>query len=189
MQEEKQITETEQELAENIRAWLAEADVPVGRWAHIFALVAKGKKAIPPHRDKKPLPELPEGLSWPKGDYGESPEGKGEVEGGIVAYLTRKWLLILDAGRRDGKIYVDRRMIADHYPGTIIAIKNYQRLDRITQERKKIPENLVFHTQSKVNDHLLAAGGLNAVTEEPRLGQVVGRRLSRGAKVPGINDQ
>ena len=105
------------------------------------------------------LAALPSGLNWPdpkNDDYGNSPEAK-RGGGGIVAYLTRVWLPILEAGRRDGRIYVDRRRVEANFPQVTQAMRNYQRPDKGTGERRVIPDHLHFPTIRQVNDHILAS--------------------------------
>jgi hypothetical protein len=133
---------------------------------------------------KAPRPELPPGLSWPKGDYGDSPEGQGQ--GNVVDYLRRVWLPILEVGRRDKRCYVDRRIIADYYPGIISAIGNFRRPDKVTGVRKEIPENLRFPTEKQVNDSLLTPDVLGSIKADPRLAQVVASRIRQGTKIPGL---
>lgn len=123
-------------------------------------------------------PALPAGLEWPEGDYGASPEARRGSGGGLVAYLERVWLPILEAGRRDGRIYVDRRIIADWYPGVIEAIKNYRKPDRRTGARRELPEHLRFPTLAQVNDHALA-GGTVPLEDFGRLGRAAQRRQGR----------
>ena len=128
---------------------------------------------------KTPLPDLPPGYSWPGGDYGDSAEGKGKAPGGIIAYLTRVWLPILEAGRRDGRIYVDRRNIAQHYPGVIIAMKNFTKVKKKTKEKGYIPEKLIFPSESVVNDYLISTITADAIRKEPRLAQVITNRVKK----------
>lgn len=141
------------------------------------------KKEAP--KVKRPRPELPVGLSWPQSDYGDWLEAQDDG-GDIVTYLEREWLTILDAGRRDGRIYVDRRIIADWYPGIITAIKNYRRPDKQTGERRQIPAALRFPVEKEVNNHELGSDIMTSIKNDARLAQVVASRVRAGIKVPGL---
>jgi|SRR5665213_239765 len=153
----------------------AEFRTAVTRLASSISKAAKPSRPsdgrLRPSQGKRPRPDLPSGLSWPKGDYGDSPEGRGQRN--IIGYLTRVWLPILDAGRRDGCIYVDRRIIADWYPGVITAIANYRRPDKRTGAQKEIPPKLRFPSLKEVNDQAIAA--------HPDVARVAANRAKRGA--------
>ena len=128
---------------------------------------------------KRRRPDLPQGTQWPEGDYGDAPEARRKSGDGLIAYLERVWLPILEAGRRDGKIYVDRRVIADWYPGVIVAIKNYRKRNRPDHAPREIPEHLRFPTLAEVNDLAIAKGTV-ALEDLGRLGRAAQRRRLKG---------
>lgn len=68
---------------------------------------------------RRKLPLLPKGLSWPSGDFNQSPHfGKA---GGIARYLEEVWKPLIAAG------VVDMPTLRRRYPSTAKAVDNHRR--------------------------------------------------------------
>jgi tetratricopeptide (TPR) repeat protein len=122
----------------------------------------------------KPLPAPPPGHQWPTETYSGSPEAK-RGGGGIVAYLERVWLPLLQAA--PGAIDLPTLRAVD--PSAAFGINNYARNGRT------LPLHLEIPTKRAVNDRLLSQGP-RAILNDPRLAQVVATRIREGRKVPGF---
>ena len=96
------------------------------------------------------LPALPPSLAWPQTTYSRSPEAE-RGGGGIVAYLEREWLALLQAG------IATRRVLELVDPSAIRGIENFTRINRPTGERKKLPAHLHFPTLKEIHDAILAS--------------------------------
>jgi hypothetical protein len=197
------MSEKNREIATLIQTHLVNENIPLFEWDQIFQLaISNQSQYISPEgvanrllmallqssRDqqtspsiKTRLPNLTPVVSWPIGDYGDTAEGQGKIPGGIIAYLTRVWLPILEAGRRDGLVYVQQLNIDQHYPGVTIAVKKYQEKDIKTGIRKFIPENLRFPVEYSFNNPDLK------VREELHLLQLPRKRMKTARKKPGID--
>lgn len=153
------------ELAERLNELLA-AYRPAGR-------VATG-------RSKPDLPKLlptsqtigsphapPPGYAWPTETYSASPEAK-RGGGGIVAYLERVWLPLLE--KMPG--VVDLRTLRTVDPSAAMAINNF------TRGGRKLPTHFDIPTKREVNDRALAAP-LIRLEDAARLVRAAQRRTSQ----------
>jgi hypothetical protein len=121
------------------------------------------------------LPDLPPGFYWPNETYSGSPEARqsrSREGGGIVAYLDRVWLPLLNAG------VATRRILEIVDPSAIAAITNFTKTNPRTGERRQLPDSLHFPTLKEINDALLAAA--------PDLARVAANRRATGRQSRGL---
>jgi hypothetical protein len=121
------------------------------------------------------LPELPPGLHWPTETYSGSPEAKksrSREGGGIVAYLDRVWLPLLNAG------VATRRVLEIVDPSAITGIVNFTKARPRTGQRRQLPTRLHFPTLKETNDALLASS--------PDLARVAANRRATARQSRGL---
>jgi len=127
-------------------------------------------KHVPAMRD---LPPLPKGLNWPTERFEESPEaGKWT---GIVAYLERVWLPLID------RKLIDRPTLTYVDPSAGKALENYLYNGG---KHRSLPEKLDIPKKSEVHDRLFADNLGDAVRSSPKLAAVIAMRHRRGTAIP-----
>ena len=123
----------------------------------------------------RPLPGLPPGLTWPTETYSASPEAR-KGGGGIVAYLERVWLPLIEAG-----VSVDLRTLRTKDPTAAKGVDNYTKLGATTGERRKLPAHLDIPTIQTINDRALHQEAVS-LRDAPRLVRAAYRRGYRLSK-------
>jgi tetratricopeptide (TPR) repeat protein len=92
---------------------------------------------------------LPAGLQWPGETYAQARKAGGED---IVAFLSRVWLPLIEAG------VVDLRTLRMKDPSAAKAIDNFTRkIDPVTGQRRRLPPQLHIPTMREINDRLAAS--------------------------------
>jgi tetratricopeptide (TPR) repeat protein len=132
------------------------AAIPDGTRDHLVALapLAAGlglpdlAAAFQKDRAETPRP-APDGLAWPTETYAQAHRTRGED---IVAYLSRVWLPLIEAGA------VDMRVLRARDPSAAKGVDNFtQKIDPATGERRRLPAHLHMPTKREVNDRLAAS--------------------------------
>jgi tetratricopeptide (TPR) repeat protein len=96
---------------------------------------------------RRPAP--PDGLDWPTETYAQAHRTRGED---IVAFLSRVWLPLIEAGA------VDMRVLRARDPSAAKGVDNFtQKIDPATGKRRRLPEHLHLPTKREVNDRLAAS--------------------------------
>jgi tetratricopeptide (TPR) repeat protein len=96
---------------------------------------------------RRPMP--PDGLDWPTETYAQARRTRGED---IVAFLSRVWLPLIEAGA------VDMRVLRARDPSAAKGVDNFtQKIDLATGERRRLPAHLHLPTIREVNDRLAAS--------------------------------
>jgi hypothetical protein len=117
---------------------LKESDNSIGSGTSVQALRKPGRprKTIVDSKDvAKPLPVLPDGMTWPKESFGGSPEA--HTEDGVVKFIERVWQPLIAAG------YAERRLVALCDPSVLTGIDTYR---RARNGNRELPEHLRFLT-------------------------------------------
>jgi hypothetical protein len=125
---------------------------------------------------KLKLPPLPRGLRWPSKTYSEENRRHGTT---IVQFLRDEWGALIANG------FGELRWLRLADKSAAAAIDNFERIDKKTGVRRRLPEDVRFLRESEVIDRKLA-GGLSAVMADPKLAAVLAYRVRHGIKVPGI---
>jgi hypothetical protein len=101
-------------------------------------------------KDRMEAPRAPpDGLAWPTETYAQAHRTRGED---IVAFLSRVWLPLIEAGA------VDMRVLRARDPSAAKGVDNYtQKIDPATGARRRLPAHLHLPTKREVNDRLAAS--------------------------------
>jgi tetratricopeptide (TPR) repeat protein len=96
---------------------------------------------------RRPAPA--DGLDWPTETYAQAHRTRGED---IVAFLSRVWLPLIEAGA------VDMRVLRARDPSAAKGVDNFtQKIDPANGERRRLPAHLHLPTKREVNDRLAAS--------------------------------
>jgi tetratricopeptide (TPR) repeat protein len=99
-------------------------------------------------RIETPSP-APPALAWPTETYAQAHRTRGED---IVAFLSRVWLPLIEAG------LVDMRVLRARDPSAAKGVDNFkQKIDPATGTRRDLPAHLHLPTKREVNDRLAAS--------------------------------
>jgi tetratricopeptide (TPR) repeat protein len=94
-------------------------------------------------------PAPPDGLDWPTETYAQAHRTRGED---IVAFLSRVWLPLIEAGA------VDMRVLRAKDPSAAKGVDNFtQKIDPTIGQRRRLPAHLHLPTKREVNDRLAAS--------------------------------
>jgi hypothetical protein len=124
------------------------------------------------------LPELPEGLNWPRVQYAD---WRKTHSGGIVAFLRDEnvgWSKLLKAG------FNELRFLRDKDPSAIVAVENYTRkVAGLREEPRPLPEDVRFLPRKEANDRYVAdhVPEIANVRDNPRVLRLLASRIKRGA--------
>src|SRR5262249_22751393 len=102
----------------------------------------------------------------------EAKASRSHEGGGIVPFLDRVWLPLLEAG------VATRRVLEILDPSAIAAIANFTKTNPRTGERRKLPDRLRFPTLKQINDALLASA--------PDLARVASNRRTASRQSRGL---
>jgi tetratricopeptide (TPR) repeat protein len=114
-------------------------------------------------------PPLPTGLTWPTETYSASPEAK-RGGGGIVAYLERVWLPLLQSAPG----VLDLRTLRAVDPSAAMGVNNHKRGGKL------LPAHLHIPTERELNDRALAA--FDKPGERPARLDWIARKRAQQAK-------
>jgi tetratricopeptide (TPR) repeat protein len=96
---------------------------------------------------RRPAP--PDGLDWPTETYAQAHRTRGED---IVAFLSRVWLPLIEAGA------VDMRVLRARDPSAAKGVDNFtQKIDPANGKRRRLPAHLHLPTKREANDRLAAS--------------------------------
>jgi tetratricopeptide (TPR) repeat protein len=142
-------------------------------------VTALGQDRIEPPAARTPetaaqrRPAPPDGLDWPTETYAQAHRTRGED---IVAFLSRVWLPLIEAG------VVDMRVLRARDPSAAKGVDNFtQKIDPANGERRLLPTHLHLPTKREVNDRLAAS--IAAPGDRPaRLDWALRSRARRAAR-------
>lgn len=122
---------------------------------------------------KLKLPKLPPGLRWPRKKFSKERKRTGIT---IEQFLRNEWLPLIEAGYGELRWLRAVDITAAH------GIEDFERVDRKTGERTRLPVELHFLTEREVTNRRLVAAITDGgwIKSDPRLAYTIARRVHRG---------